>query len=236
MENAIIIGVLLAVVSVGLFGIYYANTENVGRTYVPVITGMSTFAQGEANITITSLVSISLSAGNASSTSFVAEVTPTAAPTNIFDTFGDCTGCMIMISSAPTDETYGGVGAQNASLLAIIESNSNTFINLSNKLNASLPTGFTAIKITTAPFNTNTTPTGTNDDFARDKRVDLTFDSANSLTLTTGYQQILGNWSDGTGLGKETKYGIAAQFHINPYNVAAGFHPINFDFLASATS
>ena len=242
MENAIITGVLLAVVGVGLFGLYYASSSKDPRTmYVPVITGMSAFTQGEANITFNSLIGISLSGGNCSGVyGPVLNVTPQqTANLAYIDTFGASTYCAYYdVIEAPCDSAYGGT-SNNGTLLAIIEDNSNAYIQINARRNNSLPTGFFEDKLTIIPFNTNTTPTGTNDAVCcRDHLANTTFDSANSVQWEAATFNILGNWSDGTGKAGDppVKYDIATSCEFYPYQVAAGTYTIKYDFEAQQTS
>ena len=240
MENAMMIGVLLAVVGVGLFGLYFASsTGDSGTMYVPVITGMSAFAQLEADIIFNSLVGISLSGGNCSATYPILNVTPQqTANLAYFDTFGaSAYATYYDVIQAPCDGAYGGNASLNGTLLAIIEDLSNTYLTTKGKLNASLPTGFQASYFTVIPFNTNTTPTGTYDFYARDSLANTTFDSANDEAWTTSNQYMLCNWSDGTGKGGDpaAKYSIATSWEYYPYQVAAGTYHINYDFIATET-
>ena len=238
MEHGVMIGVLLAVVGVGLFGLYYVSTDNRQQIiYIPIMTGFSTYQTSNATINVSAVIDVELSAGNGSLVNPEVNVTPMdiVDPT-LFDTFGNCNGCDAISVAGPRDHAFGGNTSRNATLCAILRTNSNVNINESLRLNATVPTGFNFERVTVNPFNTNTTPTGTNDTYARDQFVNTTFYAAGALALSTSYQQILANWSNGSGVGASNRYDIACQWSISPQNLARGAYTLRRDFLSVQAS
>jgi len=118
MENAIMVGVLLAVVGVGLFGLYYANTADQTSTmYVPVITGMATTAVQTANFSVSSIYSIENTGCNVSG-NLVINLFPVD-PTEEFsvDNWGECNNCTAEVVSGPIILDFMGIAGNNVTAL-----------------------------------------------------------------------------------------------------------------------
>ena len=179
---------------------------------------------------IADFVDVILIGGDGANESFTATVTPSPVATVVFDSFGDCAGCQnYTIEYSPYDLTYAGVGANNQTLCAVVKTDSNAQVDINTKLNNSLPAGFDSLEITSRSFH-NASTNGTQR-FAFNNLTD-SFDDANALALTTANQQLLGNWSDGTGFGGVSE-DISCKWTINPYDVAAGDYKILVDYTGS---
>ena len=220
-DNILMATVLAAVLSIGILGIYFTSS----------LTGMVTSEQ-MFEYNIADFVDVILTGGDGANESFTAIVTPMAVGTVVFDSFGNCTGCEnYTIEYSPYDLAYAGVGANNQTLCAIVKTDSNAQADINAKLNNSLPTGFDSLEITSRSFH-NVSTNGTQR-FAFNNLTG-SFDDANALALTTANQQLLGNWSDGTGFGGVSE-DISCRWTINPYEVAAGEYTILVDYSGSLT-
>ena len=222
MENAVMVGVLLAVVGVGLFGLYYAQSgEQQSTVYVPQVTGMGT-QEGNTYIDLTR----EGQGGMVFTNNIFEAITIDTDPINpiIFDSFGNEYGFDVYnITSAGYDDAYGGNASNNLSMCAIIQNDATAYITLSSKLNQTLPTGWNYQKITASPFNNASWPTGTTSSYT-DALKNGSFDSANALTLTGAYQDFVLNWSDGSGRAGAypPSVSIACEWSLNPYTAATG--------------
>ena len=218
-DNILMAAVLTAVLSIGIFGIYFTSN----------LTGMVTSEQ-MFEYNIADFADVKLTAGDGANESFTAIVTPTVVGVVVFDSFGNCTGCQnYTIEYSPYDTTYAGVVNNNQTLCAVVKTDSNAQVDINAKLNNSLPAGFDSLEITSRSFH-NVSTNGTQR-FALNNLTN-SFDDANALALTTANQQLLGNWSDGTGFGGVSE-DISCKWTINPYEVAAGDYTILVDYSGS---
>jgi len=218
-DKILMIAVLLTVLTIAIIGIYFTSN----------LTGMIA-AEQEFAYLIADFIDIELTAGDGTNTSFKATITPSFVSAVSFDSFGNCTGCTdYSIDASPYDKEYAGLIGNNQTLCGVIRTDSNTQINLFAKLNNSLPSGFDTFEITSRSFH-NVSTSGTQR-FAFNSLTN-SFDDANALELTTLNQQLLGNWSDGTGFGGVSE-DISCKWTVDPYALPAGSYVILVSYTGS---
>lgn len=239
MENAVMVGVLLAVVGVGLFGLYYAQSPtDAGTIYVPRVTGMGTISE---ETTPTFSIDDN-TGGDVSNIAFTGsgQVADPINPT-LIDSFGNTYGTWASwstnYSATPVDPAYWGNTSNNFTLCAWVEHQGTTYMDVSAKMNSTLPSGFNYQKVTVAPYNSTSWPTGTSPLY-NDTLANGSFDDGNSLTLTAAYQDILTNWSNGTGTagtGIYPRASVACKWSFDPYVVQSGTFQFPTAFTWTAT-
>jgi hypothetical protein len=219
-EDLIMVSILVIVLIVGITGIFFTKS----------ITGMASVKQNFTYL-IADFVDIKLTEGDGTSNLFEVTLTPELVNPVIFDSFGNCSRCQSFdINKAPYDLNYAGIPGNNQTLYAVVKVESNTFVKLEVKINTSLPAGFNSLEITSRSFN-NASTQGTQR-FAFNNKTDG-FDDSNVLLLTTSKQQLLGNWSDGTGFGGISE-AISCRFSINPSSLQAGNYIVLIDYSGSS--
>lgn len=219
-ENVLMFVVLAGVLLVGISGLVFSN---------PGISGMVSVNQ-EYAYSINDFIDLAVDKGAGTNTSFSAKIIPVSPfqdPTT-FDTFGNCTGCTINITSSPVDPDYAGLADNNQSLCYILENNANVPINLSTSLLNMLPSGWYDMRVATRSYR-NMTDTGTRR-FHLNNLTD-SFDYSNSLSLGPAIKPLLGNWSDGSGFGQGVKEAGSCYWSFDVYGVRPGTYTFNIYLL-----